>query len=354
MKASSRSIRPLATALACTLLASLLPALHAQTTATTTPVGFITVTIPAAADATHPSNAVVSVPLYKTADYAAAVATLDSPTQFTLSGSFTASAFVTTPHFVRVKTSATAAHVGKFFLITANTTSQLTVTLPSGVANINTVLSAADTCEVVPANTLASVFGTSPPLLKPNADPLVADNVLIWNGSSWDTYSHDGTAWQNANSFDPQDKTVIYPDEGVFVIHRFTASPGTNAPVTLTLMGTVPSTAEKTDVAGGTAAHPGYTFISNRFPVNSTLGSLALQTLPGWISGSDPVAVDNALIWNGSSWDTYYYDNGVPAWQNANSFDPQDATPIPTGAAVFVIRKGGVKQSLAQALPYVP
>ena len=350
MKTPSLRLRPFAAAILCSLMA---PALFAQT-ATTTPVGFITITIPAAADATHPANSVVSVPLYKTADYASAVASLDSATQFTLTGSFGAGAFVATPHFVRVKTSATAAHIGKFFLISANTTSQLTVVLPAGVLDINAFISATDTCEVVAANTLGSVFGTTTPVLKTSPDPVVADNVLIWNGSTWDTYYHDGTAWQNVNSFDPQDNTVIYPDEGMFVIHRFTASPGVNASVSLVLMGTVPSTAEKTDVSGGTVGHPGYTFISNRFPVNATLGSLGLQLLPGWVSGGDPVAVDNALIWNGTTWDTYYYDNGVPAWQNVNSFDPQDSTPIPAGAAVFVIRKGGVKQTLAQSLPYVP
>ena len=351
MNTLSLRLRPLAAAILCSLLA---PALFAQT-ATTTPVGFITITIPAAQNATHPSNNVVSIPLYKTADYSAAVATLDSATQFTLSGTFAAGAnFATTPHFARVKTSATAAHTGKFFLISANTTSQLTVILPSGVANINTVLSVADTCEVVAANTLSSVFGTNPPVLKTSSDPLAADNVLIWNGSSWDTYFHDGSAWQSLTSFDPQDNTVIYPDEGMFVIHRFTASPGVNAAVNLVLMGTVPSTAESTDVAGGSTAHPGYTFISNRFPVNSTLGTLALQLLPGWVSGSDPVAADNALIWNGTTWDTYFYDNSVPGWQSLSSFDPQDSTPVPAGAAVFVIRKGGVKQTLAQSLPYTP
>ena len=183
MKASSRCIRPLAAAIACTLLASLLPTLRAQTTATTTPVGFITVNIPAAADANTPSNTTVSVPLYATAAFQGSVALVDSATTLTLTGAaFTAGQFgpystTQPPYLVRVKV---GAQVGKFWLITGNTTNQLTVTNPyGGTTDITTQLSAGNSCEIVPANTLGSVFGTTSPVVSTgaSASATTADNV---------------------------------------------------------------------------------------------------------------------------------------------------------------------------------
>ncbi len=345
---SSLRIRPLATAIFCTLVVSLAPVLRAQTTATTVPVGFVTVTIAAAPNATSPKLTPVSVPLYRTADYSAAVTALNTSTQFTLSGSFTASAFVTTPHFVRVKTVANVAdavNIGKAFLISANTTTQLTVVLPSGVTNINTQIHVGDTCEVLPANTLASVFQTAPTILKSDPDASKADNVLLWNGTTWSTFYHDGFSWLNdALGFDSQDNAVIYPDEAAFVVRRGTSS------VPLTIMGTVPSTTEQTDFAGGTVAQPGLTFISNRFPTNATLVSLGLQSIPGWISGGDASAVDNVLIWSGTNWGVYYFD-GFNWINDALGFDPQDSTAISAASGVFIIRKG-VKKILTQNLPY--
>lgn len=328
------------------------PSANAQTTATTVPVGFITATIPAAPSLTNPSNAVVSIPLYQTAIFQSTVATVGpAATKFTMSGAAFGN-LTTVPHLVRVKTSATPSHVGKTFLISANSTTELTV---SGVADVSTAISVGDACEIVPASTLANVFQSVLPQIKKSSDPVSADNVLIWTGTAWGYYYYDpqggllGTGgWQRDGDLDPQDNTVIFPDEAVFFIRRLTS------PLPLVLMGTVPSTAEKTDIVGGTPAIPGYTFISNRFPVGTTFGSLALQTLPGWISGAEPTVADKALLWNGSTWSTFFYDQNNGGWQLDGDLDPQNNTPIPATSALFVVRRGGTIQTLAQALPYVP
>src|SRR5690349_171041 len=118
--------RNYAIALACSIAAALVqPAMADTTTATTTPVGFITVTVPAAVNATTPSSRTLSIPLYNTAAYAGAVATVDSSTAFSVTGAaWTVNQFTTVPHFVRVKT---GAQVGRFFLIASHTATQLTV-----------------------------------------------------------------------------------------------------------------------------------------------------------------------------------------------------------------------------------
>ena len=342
MNTPSLRLRPLAAAILCSLLA---PALFAQT-ATTTPVGFITVTIPAAVDASTPTSRTVSIPLFNTADYVSTVATIDSATQFTLTGAaWTAGQFAdpTAPRIVRVKASTVAANIGRFFLVTANTTSQLTVALPASVANINTALTVGDSCEVVPANTLGSVFGTTTPIVQTGTSANTADNIYIWSGISWTVYYHNGTNWKKSGSLANQNNTIIYPDEGLFVIRTITS------PLVLTFMGTVPSTAEQTDLTGA-----GSTFVANRFPVDTKLLATNLQTTPNWTTGSSANTADTVYLWNAtnSTWDVFYH-NGTN-WKKSGSLANQNATPVLAGSALYIVRSNASASVFNQPLPYTP
>ena len=348
MKHSSICTRSIVAAVALSLAAIAAPNASAQTTATTVPVGFLTATIPAAPSLTTPASAVVSIPLYQTAVFQSTVATVGpATTKFTISGAAFGN-LTTVPHLVRVKTSVTPSHVGRFFLITANTATELTVALPFGMGNVSAAVSLGDSCEVVPANTFGNVFQAVLPQIKKSGDPDEADNFLLWNGVTWNTYYYDSDQgfWASASVFGSQNNTVILPDEGLFIVHKLTAA------IPLVLMGTVPSTAEQSDLPGGTPAAPGQNFVSNRFPVNTTFGTMALQNLPGWVRSGDPDEADNALLWNGTTWNTYYYDSDQGFWASASVFGSQNNTPIPTAGALFVIRKGGVQQASVQALPY--
>lgn len=353
MKTTTSALRSGTAALALSI-AALTSATFAQTTATTVPVGFMTVTIPAAASGTLPSNTTFSVPLYNTPDFAAAVATVDSTTQFTLTGaSWVASQFANAaaPRFVRVKSSATASHVGKFFLVSDNTaTGQLTVILPAGTTDVATAVGVADACEVVPGNTLATLFGPNSAgatgvfaagtFFQTGATSPVADNLVVWNGANWDTYYNNNTNWKKSGNLTNQNNTVIYPDEGIFVIRRATAA------LTLTLMGTVPSTSEQTNLGGA-----GSTFIANRFPVDVSFINSGIQSTAGWVTGASAAAADTVFLWNGSNWDTYYH-NGTN-WKKSGNLANQNATLIPAGTALFIV-KTSAASTLTQALPYTP
>jgi uncharacterized protein (TIGR02597 family) len=328
----------------------------AQTTATTTPAGFITVNFPAAPSASTPSLTALSVPLYKPADFTGGVGTIDSANQFTLTGAaWTPGAFAsaTAPRLVRIKS---GSGTGKFFVVTGNTNNQLTVDLTgTGVANINTVVSTSPStqCEVLPANTLGNVFGTgaTPPTLKPGATANDGDNVLLWNGSGWDTYFWTGVVgtpnniWKRSGTID-RSNVIIYPDDGVFVVRRETASA-----TSVTLLGTVPSTSEQSGIPSGS------TFLGNRFPIDTTLGGLGLQNIPGWDAGVTSSDADNVLILNVSGgWDTYFWTGteGSPnnIWKRSGTID-RSSTPIPAGTAVFITHPGGAV-TLTQSLPYTP
>jgi uncharacterized protein (TIGR02597 family) len=307
----------------------------AQTTATT-PVGFIKLTLPAAADASTPSSTTISIPLYDSPDFSGPVASVDSSSSVSVSGAaWTAGQFTSSPHLIRFKSGAQS---GRFYLITSNTTSQVTVDTQGGsLASV----AANDTCEVLPARTLGSLFGTGTTSLQTGSTPNSADNVFLWNGSSWATYYHNGSSWRKSGSLASQDATIIYPDDGLFVIHRALSA------VDLIFTGTVPSTQEQTDLAGS-----GLTFMGNRFPLDTQLSTVGLQQTAAWVTGTTSNGADNVFIWNGSSWSVYYH-NGTN-WKKSGSLSSQDATVIPSGSAIFVKRAASSSATLTQSLPYTP
>lgn len=318
----------------------------AQTTATTVPVGFITKTVPAAPAVGSPSSAVISVPLYATAAFTSAVASVDALDKVTLSsaawtpGQFAVAA---SPYLMRVKT---GVKTGLFFAISANTANQLTVVLPPSVSTLIGQLSVGDSCEILPANTLGSVFGnsTTPPTLTGGANSAAADNVYLFNGAAWVSYYYSSTSnyWKQAGNTD-RSNTIIYPDDLVFISRK-----DVSGPANITLMGTVPSTTEVSELPTGSVA------FANRFPVDMTLSGLGFQNLPGWVAGPNSAAADNVYIFNGTAWVKYYLSNTVGSawWKQAGNAD-RGTTPILAGTGVFIVRSGALSL-LSQALPYTP
>ncbi len=330
--------------LACLSAAILSGVASAQTTATTTPVGFVTVTIPAAVNSTTPSNAAISVPLYGTAAFQGTIASVDSSNAFSLSGAaFTASQYSssTSPYFVRIMSGTS---VGRFFLISANTATQLTVNT-SG-ADLTTLLSVGDSAQIVPANTLGSLFGSTAPGFLTAASAIGADNVYLWNGTTWELYFNNGTHWLKSGNLNPNlDSTIIYPDEGIFISRH-----DTSGPLTITLMGTVPSTTEQSELAGA-----GSSFLPNRFPLDTQLVNLGLQNSPNWKAGASASQADNVYVWNtaNSTWEVYFYTGAH--WQKSGNLNPNlDATVISAGTSVFVTRSSASQTLLSQSLPYTP
>lgn len=341
MTTSSICTRSIAAVVALSFAALASHQALAQTTATTVPVGFITKTIPAAVDPNNPSNAALSIPLYATAVFTSSVASVDSANSFTMtSAAWTVNQFTAVPHLVRIKS---GANVGKFFLISGNSANQLTVVLPPSVPTLVGFLSVSDSCEVLPANTLSSVFGATAPSLVTGATSSVADNVLLWSGVTWDLYFNNGTNWRKVGSFANQNNVVIFPDDGLFVSHRGAVD------ANLTFMGTVPSTAESTDLPGA-----GANFISNRFPTDATLLSMGLQTSPGWVTGATASVSDNVYIWNVAlgTWDLFFH-NGA-SWRKVGSFANQNTAPVAAGTSLYVSRVAAAPSVLTQALPYTP
>jgi uncharacterized protein (TIGR02597 family) len=337
-----RRLTPILVALAIATL----PGLTSGQSVTTIPVGFTTATVPAATDASNPASTVISAPFYAVADFVGAVSSVDSSNQLSVSGAAFGS-LTGTPHLARLKSGAS---IGRFFVVTANTATQLTLdtttagyTLTTGAPSTTQAqVNVGDSVEVLPANTLGTLFGTSSVPFQTGASANASDNVYLFNGASWDVYFHNGTNWRRSGSGLNQNNAVVLPDRGMFIVRRAVS------PLSFTFLGTVPSTTERTDFTG-----PASTFRSVRFPVDTTVLGLGLQALPSWLAGASASASDNLYLWNGSSWSVYFY-NGTN-WRKSGSGLNQNTTVIPLGTAMFVVRQStaaGSTSTLVQTLPY--
>jgi len=327
-------------------------------------VGFNSVTVPAATDSSHPSNIVTSCPFYQPAVFQGATSAVGANT-FSFTGTTLTTTLTAPPYLARVKSGPSA---GRFFVISSvNSDTQVTLTTTvhgqayslttSAPANSSQLqVAVGDSVEICPANTFGSLFPNGGPFLA-GTSTATADVVWLWNGSTWDQYFYDATAgvvhWRKSPGIASanQNGTVILPDQAMFVTRR-----GLSA-ITLTFLGATPSTQEQTDFPGA-----GTAFVANRFPVGVTLGgtgatALNLQNLPNWQSNSDVTQADQVQLWNGASWDTYFYDTGVAHWRKSPGIASFNANSVavPISGGMFVIRKSsaqGSTSTLVQALPY--
>jgi uncharacterized protein (TIGR02597 family) len=314
---------------------------------TTATCGFVSVTIPAGSVAS-PSYTAMSIPLYGVPAFHGTVSSVDSATQITLSGAvWTAGQFASTgmPHLAKVTS---GVNVGRAFLITANGSRQLTLSLATAptITDLRIGLAVGDTIAILPARTLGNVFGTTSPLLVTGSSASMADNVYLLDGPGpgWSTYYHNGTNWRKAGAIGSQDNTILYPDEGILVVHVG------SAPVSLDATGLVPATAEKTDISG-----TGSTFAAQRFPVDIQLSAVGFQATAGWITGGSANVADNVWAWSASlkKWEQFYYNGSN--WRKAGSIANQNTRILAAGTSVIVTRIGTtLTTTLSQTLPYVP
>ncbi len=312
---------------------SALPCL--ASTVATPPVGFTTITIPAN------SVKAISIPLDQIPDFQGAVTGVTATTITTSTAAWTSTQFgpfASNPHVVRMLSGTS---LGRHFKVSSNNATTLTITLPPGITDASTVIAPGDTYELVPVDTLASFFGTggSSSVLT-NSNSALADNVLIRGTYGWLTYFNNGTQWQlQAGGSAVQDNVALLPEAGILFVRNG------STPISFVISGQVPISNLMTDFPGASVS-----FLANRFPTDTTLSSLGLQSLPNWVSNSNSAVADNVLIRGTYGWLTYYYDGSQWLLQ-AGGQTPQNPT-ISSGTAVLVVHHSSQPLSLTQALPY--
>jgi uncharacterized protein (TIGR02597 family) len=345
MKIIRPSVIPVIIALACSLA-------HAQTTATTDPVGFVSYTVNANSDQK------MGVPMTQANVFAGSAtavsgATITSTSVPALSGK----------NLLLVTTGAAA---GSWEEISSATSSSIVLQAP--IADFTS----GDVFEVRPFWTLGTLLpngGAVPASPDPESplglvlvnDPM-ATGINQASGASY--LYHDGSVlepagWYANGTFEPANDVVITPES--FVTVRNLSSSNVNVVIT----GNVPvrpSTIEVVSRAAGQQDN----LIPNQFPAAVSLANSGLNTSGAVAPSPDPEnPTDLLLVYslsnNGlnpaSSASYFYHDGSVlePAgWYSNGTFEFANDVEIPAGGAIIIRKAAGTAQvtNFTPSLPY--
>jgi uncharacterized protein (TIGR02597 family) len=296
---------------------------------TTTPVGFINITVP-------PGRVqAVSLPLQVQSAFEGAVSAHTATSLTTNAAGWTQDEFGpfnSNPCVVRF---VSGNAMGRYFKIASNTLT--TVTLDTSV-DLTAVVADADRYEIVAVDTLADLFGPTGTGLVTAVDPAQADNIFLREGEEWTTYYNDGAKWLKVGSDASQNNVAILPDQGFLIARRGATQ------LIVTITGRVPSTRLISELPGEQTV-----VYANGFPTDTTLNDLGLHTDANWLKGSDSSFVDIVQVRIPSGWLTYYHDGAN--WLRVAGGN-SDQVVIPRGSAVTIVRRGSIDILHTRNLPY--
>jgi uncharacterized protein (TIGR02597 family) len=200
--------------------------------------------------------------------------------------------------------------------------------------------------------TLAAIFGANNTAGLQGGNALSADLVQLWNGSGYDSFYYQtggigGTGWRKVgDQTSNAGGTIIRPDQSV-LIKRVGA---TALPWVVT--GWIKLGQTSIDIA------PGFNFVPNPYSEAMTLGNCGLFTgsATSGIAGGSATSADQVKLWNGSGYDTFYYQTsgiGGTGWRKvgAQSTDAS-AVSIAPGTSIIVRRNG--PSGFTWAIPQPP
>ena len=335
--------------------------LNAQTTATTDPVGFVTVGITAGTGSAK-KNTLFSVPLLEaesiSGQVSGVITGVSSNSISNTNAGWTAGALSApaTPYLIQVTSGAAE---GRLFLIassaatggavagTANTATTVTVSsVDTTQVNLTTlgIVAGTDTYKIYACDTLSSFFGTPGTTgVQGGTGPASADTIVaVVNGSS-STYYYNTTSskWVRSALGNPDSSNVpLLPYFGIQYSRL------ANTPLSFVVTGGVPTEPRKTAVKNS-----GTTIVSQFWPVDTTLGTSGLSSVV--TAGASASVADTVILTSGGAASTFFY-NGTN-WKKVVLGSPNaDTQPITIGSSIQIIRKGSAAgySTLSQAVPY--
>jgi uncharacterized protein (TIGR02597 family) len=259
-----------------------------------------------------------------------------------------------TPYFVQFLT---GAEIGRTLLITAGTSTSLTLDItdhgigaPVALNASGFSVAAGDQFVIFPGDTLASVFGANTPgnplLLKGSSNEGRADQVSLW-GASQQVYFFNTSAgyWELSNSTANANNTIIYPYSVMSVLRV------ANSNATLLVAGQVTQAKACYKVVQNTN-----TYASSHYATPITLAQLKMGS--NWLTGPSGGAADDLGIWSAATGTfTFYYEKPNGNWYLClgNSTAIQNNVTIPAGTATSIYKRSAVSGGqafLVSAMPY--
>lgn len=228
---------------------------------------------------------------------------------------------------------------GATLTVTANTTDTLTV---SGRDLTQLGVAAGDDFRLIPIDTLNTLFGANTFLGGASSD---ASDVVTLSSTVSLSYYYNTTLARWVRTTGPttdRGNTPIPPDSVISVTRK-------SGQMTLYLVGAVPESKFNYLVANS-----GTTYTHTGFPVDVTIGALAIQNnVAGWSGAASAANADTLAVNSGGTWLTYFF-NGTNWQRTTGPATNRDAIIIPAGTAVQLFKRGSTAgfSTFTRARPY--
>jgi len=320
---------------------------HAQTTVTTDPVGFTTLSATSAAVAGSTSNTLLSLDLTRPVDYAGIIpiGSVSTGTNGVTVLTFAAGTFsgltlsgTGNSHYIEITNGSGAGAMSTI----VSSDNDHTLTLADNVSAVIDNAGGTTAFKTRPHWTFATAFGANNSAgFLGGGSASTSDIIQLLNPSTGALtsyyYNTNNNRWQTGLS--DATNVIIPPDRGMLVVHK------TTSPVTFVLQGNVKLGATGLYITGGSASQTTASIINNPYPLGSvTLGTSGLYTgsaSTGLVGAGSASTADTVGFLNPTTGalSSYYYNTNNSRWQTGLS----DATNtvIPDGAAVLITRKNG-------------
>jgi uncharacterized protein (TIGR02597 family) len=351
----------LAAAAACSLV-------NAQTTAYTTPVGYVSINVP------NETDSKIAIPLLTPSAWSGVASGISTNTITVSAGSFVDSAYVDT-HMLQVTTGNLA---GRIFPITANGTGNLTVDSTGSNSLADQGFSTGTSFVIRPYWTLDSLFpqgagvGQSSDPFSPTTSLFFADNSStgINRGLTDNFFYYDGSqggdaGWYDVNNLEagPQGSLIIPPDK-CLTVRNLSVDP-----LSIVVTGEVPSVAVATLVVSDTIENDSLAQVA--YPIDTSLAQSELFETGAVSDSSDPFSpTDMVFVYDpattglnpAASAAYFHYDGsqgGDAGWYDLNNLEAgliDNDLIIKSGSQIFIRKAAGseLKATTWKApLPYI-